>query len=337
MPKNKSSALANNNAITAPTTTQLDSVGGSSTGISNIFNSLDTKQIIHIVSEIVVLIGLTFYFSSKNKKIQGHIEQLSQRLEEQEDKIQKLEAALQQAFVSFQQFQNVTGVLDNRLSSVEANVSNINELTLSMPPQKSNIKIHPRPQLKLQSQALKGTPNPPNSSQQNQVSLNTSKKLKLPEGSGKSKRKSILKQANNTPNNTPNNNCDDEVCEIPQGQGQGQAQQGQLFNKSKSGRVVDDSKNNFRQGGQQGQQSYPPTQPRQAHVNKQQSQQAQQSLESDEEEEQENPNADGDMDDTDPDLSDDEELDNELANELQELGENEDVAAQTLTNLKKQQ
>ena len=60
------------------------------------FKLFDNKQLVHIASEIVVLIGLTFYFSSKNKKLLGHIEELAQRLEEQEDNIQKLETSLQQ-------------------------------------------------------------------------------------------------------------------------------------------------------------------------------------------------------------------------------------------------
>jgi hypothetical protein len=56
---------------------------------------MENKQIIHIASEVVVLCGLTFYFSSKNKKLMGHIEELAQRLEEQEDHIQKLEQLAQ--------------------------------------------------------------------------------------------------------------------------------------------------------------------------------------------------------------------------------------------------
>ena len=52
---------------------------------------LQNKQIAHVATEIVVLIGLTFYFSSKNKKLLEHIEDLSQRLEDQEDTIQKHE------------------------------------------------------------------------------------------------------------------------------------------------------------------------------------------------------------------------------------------------------
>ena len=52
---------------------------------------LENKQIIHIATEIVALMGIIFYFSSKNKKLLSHIEDLSQRLEEQEDLIQKHE------------------------------------------------------------------------------------------------------------------------------------------------------------------------------------------------------------------------------------------------------
>ena len=57
---------------------------------------LENKQIIHIATEIVVLIGITFYFSSKNKKLSTHIEDLSQRLEEQEDLIQNHERIIRQ-------------------------------------------------------------------------------------------------------------------------------------------------------------------------------------------------------------------------------------------------
>lgn len=57
---------------------------------------LENKQIIHIVTEIIAAIVIIFYFSSKNKKLLGHIEDLSQRLEEQEDIIQKHELIIKQ-------------------------------------------------------------------------------------------------------------------------------------------------------------------------------------------------------------------------------------------------
>jgi len=58
---------------------------------SNIF---DNKQLIHIGAEVVVLTGLTFYFSSKNRKLMEHVEELAHKLEEQEDHIQKLEGVI---------------------------------------------------------------------------------------------------------------------------------------------------------------------------------------------------------------------------------------------------
>ena len=51
----------------------------------------ENKQIIHIASEILILLGLTFYFNQKNKKLLGYIEDLSQRVETQEDLLQKHE------------------------------------------------------------------------------------------------------------------------------------------------------------------------------------------------------------------------------------------------------
>jgi len=52
---------------------------------------LENKQIIHIVCEIIVIIGIVFYFSQKNKKLMNHINDLTQRLEDLEDTVQKQE------------------------------------------------------------------------------------------------------------------------------------------------------------------------------------------------------------------------------------------------------
>lgn len=53
-------------------------------------------MLIHIVSEVVVLVGLTFYFNQKNKKLMAHIEDLAQRIEEQEDLLQKHDQIIKQ-------------------------------------------------------------------------------------------------------------------------------------------------------------------------------------------------------------------------------------------------
>ena len=55
---------------------------------------IENKHIIHIASEIIVLLGITFYFNVKNKKIMEHIHDLSQRIEEQEDLLQKHEQVI---------------------------------------------------------------------------------------------------------------------------------------------------------------------------------------------------------------------------------------------------
>lgn len=59
-------------------------------------SSISKKDIIHIATEVVILVGITFYFSSKNKKLSEHIEDLARRLEEQEDIIQKHEKIITQ-------------------------------------------------------------------------------------------------------------------------------------------------------------------------------------------------------------------------------------------------
>jgi len=66
------------------------------------------SQIIHIACEAVVLCGLVFHFSSKNKKLMEHIEGLAHRVEEHEDNIQKLEQAIGR--LAQQQHQFVTAI-----------------------------------------------------------------------------------------------------------------------------------------------------------------------------------------------------------------------------------
>ena len=55
---------------------------------------LENKQIIHIAAEMIVITGVVFYFSSKNKKLLEYIENLSVRLDEQDKLIQKHEQVI---------------------------------------------------------------------------------------------------------------------------------------------------------------------------------------------------------------------------------------------------
>ena len=51
----------------------------------------ENKQLIHIASEVVILVALVYYFNQKNRKLLNIVEDLAQRVEEQEDLIQKHE------------------------------------------------------------------------------------------------------------------------------------------------------------------------------------------------------------------------------------------------------
>jgi len=56
---------------------------------------LENKLVLHIVGEAIVFIAVIFYFSQRNKRIMNHINDLVQRLEEQEDTIHKHEKAIE--------------------------------------------------------------------------------------------------------------------------------------------------------------------------------------------------------------------------------------------------
>ena len=82
--------------------------------MSKIFEN--KTMLIHIAAEIIVIIGLSFYFSQKNKKLMGHINDLIQRIEDQEDMIQKHE----------QLINNLT----NALNDINSKISNNKNLPL---------------------------------------------------------------------------------------------------------------------------------------------------------------------------------------------------------------
>ena len=79
---------------------------------------LDNKQMIHIGCEVVALMGLAFYFSGKNKTLQTHIEELSQKIEEQDDKIQKLEEMVKNMNNNFSMaFNQLNNQVNNQLNN----------------------------------------------------------------------------------------------------------------------------------------------------------------------------------------------------------------------------
>ena len=61
----------------------------------------ENKQIIHIAAEIIVIGGLTFYFNQKHKKVVKQVEELNQRLEQQNMILQKHEQIIQRLVNTF--------------------------------------------------------------------------------------------------------------------------------------------------------------------------------------------------------------------------------------------
>lgn len=106
--------------------------------MSKIFEN--KQQIIHIATEIIALIAITFYFSQKNKKLMTHIEDLAQRIEEQEETIQKHDKLIQKmssTIVTMQtQLQQLSSINKNNKTHV-----NIKNDTSRKPIQKT-VKVH---------------------------------------------------------------------------------------------------------------------------------------------------------------------------------------------------
>ena len=50
--------------------------------------STNKQQIIHIVSEVVVISGITIYFFNKTRNLSNHIQQLENKIEQQGQIIQ---------------------------------------------------------------------------------------------------------------------------------------------------------------------------------------------------------------------------------------------------------
>jgi predicted RND superfamily exporter protein len=50
--------------------------------------SFDTKQILHIITEIIVVVSITIYFVNKNNQMLKHIEELEAKIKQQEEILQ---------------------------------------------------------------------------------------------------------------------------------------------------------------------------------------------------------------------------------------------------------
>ena len=56
--------------------------------------SLNTSHVIHIVTEMIALLSITAYFMNENKKLTGKLNSLSEKVEEQDEKLHKHDKVL---------------------------------------------------------------------------------------------------------------------------------------------------------------------------------------------------------------------------------------------------
>jgi hypothetical protein len=98
---------------------------------------LENKQLIHIAAEIILFVGVTFYFSSKTRKLQQHIDDLSQKLEEQQDTIQKHEQIIRQLIDTVRKIQQPinTHVVNQPINRINKNNNKRNkDVKFNAPP-----------------------------------------------------------------------------------------------------------------------------------------------------------------------------------------------------------
>lgn len=118
---------------------------------------LDTKQIIHIAAEAVVLLGITVYFSSQNKKLTATIEELSQRLEEQEDRMEKLKSGFEEGLknLPFNQIAERLNSLENRLAVTNTFVNSLSSANTENP---KKVKAKPKKPVKEEYTDIRPSP-----------------------------------------------------------------------------------------------------------------------------------------------------------------------------------
>jgi hypothetical protein len=75
------------------------------------FNILNKKDIIHIIAEIAVVVGVVYYFSLQNKKLLEHIQKLDSKLEEQQKVIDSHEVIIKEILSNKESF---TRKVDNQ-------------------------------------------------------------------------------------------------------------------------------------------------------------------------------------------------------------------------------
>ena len=83
-------------------------------------NIVNKQQMIHMAAEVIILISVIFYFSQKNRKLSNQIEDLIQRVEEQENMIVKHEEIINKmaAYINATQQARITPASRNKQAPV---------------------------------------------------------------------------------------------------------------------------------------------------------------------------------------------------------------------------
>ena len=68
---------------------------------------IDNKHLIHIVSELCLIGGLTYFFKSKTNKLSRTIEELNQRLEDQQENIEQHSVLIKKLFEHIHQQEKI--------------------------------------------------------------------------------------------------------------------------------------------------------------------------------------------------------------------------------------
>jgi len=83
-------------------------------------NIVNKQQMIHMAAEVIILISVIIYFSQKNRKLSNQIEDLIQRVEEQENMIVKHEEIINKmaAYINATQQARITPASRNKQAPV---------------------------------------------------------------------------------------------------------------------------------------------------------------------------------------------------------------------------
>ena len=79
-------------------------------------NLLENKQLMHITAEVIVVIGIIYYINQKNKALSKDIDKLVQRIEEQEDIIQRHEQLIKRLIETLEK-SNKTNIINQPINT----------------------------------------------------------------------------------------------------------------------------------------------------------------------------------------------------------------------------